>query len=332
VEIMADLVTFPELGALTSDGIPLQQLYTDIRDTVRMYNEDSVSFKSMFCEDTTMKQIKVLQRSMKFQRMGSDTQVPDMQHLAAPAFDLAEPIRYALATAVTQEELDRGITSKLVTARGAEAIAADRRLLQMAVLNEMLLSGGWWDAAETYAPPPYKMNSFATTHQHYIGRAASGIPKLEDFATAKHHILEHGYEGGFIAWINSTQAAYIEKVAEWAPAATYNVPPTPVIASLQEMGMTPAFRAVGVPVYAEDWIPENYMLMISADQEKPIFWRNPEGRASDGGLQMWSVTPTISYGAMEQMARYVSVKVVHRGAGVVTYLSSGTWADPTITY
>ena len=329
---MADLVTFPELGALTSDGIPLQQLYTDTRDTVRMYNEGSVNFKSLLCEDTTKKTVKVLQSSMEFQLMGSDTQVPDMQHLAAPEFALAEPKRYALATAVTQEELDRGITSSLVTARGAEAIAADRRLLQRAVLNEMLLSGGWWDATETYEPPPYKMNEFATTHTHYLGRAASGIPKLEDFSTAKQHMIEHGYFQGFVAWINSAQAAYIEKVAEWAPAATYNVPATPVIAALQTMGMTPAFKTAGVPVYAEDWIPENYMLMVCMGQEKPIFWRNPEGRASDGGLQMWSVAPTISYGAMEQMARYVSVKVVHRGAGVVTYLSSGTWTDPTVTY
>ena len=329
-------------GGATRDGSSLQQLYTRFEDTIVRVNEGTMmggDFRSMFCNLTQDKAVRVLQRSAEMQEMGSDTARPDVQHLDAPEFDLPEPRRFANATAVTRERMKRGLSSLDITNGQDELLRGDTRILVKAVLYAALLKNGlgWWDATQTFAPPKYGGNpAFTTSHNHYLADNAGGILRLDHLATGKQHMLEHGYEGQIIALINSAQMAEVEKQAPWgvttasvtAGGPAY-IAPTSLIGTLQQNGFTPDFRAAGVNVYHNEFIPPNYMLMFAMDGTKPMMWRNPEN--DNGELEIIAREPDDVWMQYITIQRYISCRVTQRGQGVAYYLNSGTWSDPSIT-
>ena len=322
---------FAELGALTSDDIPLSQLYTEIYDEIVNYNQVAVNFYTLLCQPTTKHSVRVDQRGMEFEELGGDTQTPAMQHIPYVDFDLPKPRKFGLATAVTAEELDEGIDSVTVLTRGAQAVEGDKRLVQKWVMREALQMGSWWDATETVAPPPYGINVFDTNHSHFLFRDADGIPDVNDIADMLQHLVHHGYTEDITCWMNSWTVTNLVKVAKIEPQTNLFLSPTPIVAQLQEAGYRPAMEMAGVSIYRNEWIPPGYIFMFSAANEKPFQWRNPEGRARDGGIQVWAHTPNAQYGAFEQYVRYCSVKAVYRGKGVACYLGSASeWVDPVI--
>jgi hypothetical protein len=326
---MASPSVFAELGALTSDNIPLSQLYTDIRDAVENYNQADVNFKAVLCETTTQHSVWIDQRGMAF-RKASEASTPDMQHIPVAKFDLPFPEDYALATAVTQRDIDLGISSVQVTTRGAQAIEADKRLLEAFVIREALVSGSWWDGTETVAPPPYQGNIFDTDHNHFMAKNRSGIPTHQDFVNLKQHLVHHGFGRDVVGWMNSQTAAELAKVAEDQPAATYFLPVTETTQALQKMGYDSPMVLGGIPTYANDWIPVGYIAAWSTAGQRPFMWRDPEGAARDGGLRAWSRVPDERYEFFETYVRWCSVKCIKRGQGAVMYLGSDSWSDPTI--
>ncbi len=193
----------------------------------------------------------------------------------------------------------------------------------------MLKDGGWWDASMSLAPPAYKMNSFATSHDHYLVYDVSGIPTVGIVAAAKKHIVEHGYgiNGGFIGFWNSATAEQVEELAEWNTTSNYVT--TPTIAALQSAGIMPeeTFTAVGVPFIINDWVPEYYMLIVDSNV-KPLHWRDVEGSGKD----LITQTTDDMYKLIEEYRRYASVTVTQRGAGVAIYLNGASWSDPSFTY
>lgn len=311
-------------GAFTTDHVAAQQLYTEFTESVAVQNEGGVPFRTQLCKETTQKTVRVRQRSMSAQKLGADTTVPDRQRMEYVEFTLPEPIRYGVATAMTREAFDRGVSSDEMREEHAEALRAMGRYATEAIISAAMLDGGWWDAAMTAAPPNYKMNTFATTHDHYLAYDVNGVPALSHFIDLKRTIQEHGY-GRTVGFMHGDNAALIEKKAEWAAAT--DVSAGGVLADLQKLGVTPAFMAAGMPVAVEDWIPENYLLVFSLD-EKPLRWRHPEGSGNSDIYTVDSV-PDGQYKFISEYYSYRSTKVVHRGAGACAYLASGTWTDPT---
>ena len=184
------------------------------------------------------------------------------------------------------------------------------------------------------APPAYKSNSFTTSHTHYLAADVGGVPSLSHFAELKKHILEHGYGdplngGSLVAFINSANAQKIENLAEWQTTSNYVA--TKVIEQLQADGLWPSgiggqvMTAVGVPIIVEDWVPENYILMVDY-KVRPLRWRIPEGAGTENLIV--DTDDDFQY-LIKRYRRWGAVKVVHRGAGAVYYLGGASYEDPS---
>ncbi|MGE4406396.1 hypothetical protein [Pseudomonas sp.] len=321
-------------GLYTTDNVPVQQLYTEFIRSIELYNRERNSFRDVLCEVTRKRTARVAQRSMAFRPAGSDTAQPDVDRLVYREINLPEPVAYELAEGFTKKAIERGVSSEEMRAQHQEALNADRRLIQQLVLKAMLVSGGFWDGNMSVAPPSYKSNSFQTSHTHYLAQAAAGVPTLAMFAELKQHILEHGYGdplngGALVAFINSANAQQIENAAEWQTTSNYVA--TRVIEQLQSDGLWPAsvggqvMSAVGVPIIVEDWVPENYILMVDY-KVRPLRWRLPEGPGVEGLIVD---TDDDFRWLIKRYRRWGSVKVVHRGAGACYYINGANYTDPT---
>lgn len=312
------------LGALTTDNVPLSALYTEFLDSVERHNEKSRDYIGMFAgAPTKNRTAQIRTRSMAFAKAGSDTTVPDMQHLDRFDIALEDPIRYVAKGAITRASWEKGLASDEVREHHLEALDADYRLITEYFMSKMLTDGGWYDA--TLTPPSYKKNTFASSHDHYLAYNVSGTPTLAHFNAARHHIAEHGFNSGVVAFINNDQVEKIENLAEWvSPAADMD---SPVIQRLQEFGMTPAFKAGGMPVYEEDWVPSGYGLVVSLGV-KPLRWRITDNPVT-ADLIAFEQDANLQYQWTGEYARWCSATVVMPGAGCAIYWGSGTWADPT---
>jgi len=321
-------------GLYTTDNVSVQLLYTEFLRSIELYNRDRNNFRDLLCQTTRKKTARVAQRSMTFRPAGSDSAEPDIDSIGYRDITLPDPQAYELAEGFTKKAIEQGVSSEEMRAQHQEALNADRRLIQQLVLKAMLVSGGFWDGNMSVAPPSYKANSFQTSHTHYLATAASGTPTLAMFATLKQHILEHGYGdplngGALVAFLNSANAANIENAAEWQTTSNYVA--TKVIEQLQSDGLWPSnvggqvMSAVGVPIIVEDWVPENYILMVDY-KVRPLRWRLPEGQGTEGLIVD---TASDFQWLISKYRRWGSVKVVHRGAGACYYINGSSYSDPT---
>ncbi len=319
-------------GAYTTDNVPVRLLLTEIIDSIERHNEVSRNWKTEFCKTTHKETVRIRQRSMVFERGGSDTTVADLQHLDYRELDLTAPDWYLLRPGVTKKAFDRGISSDEIREHHREALDADYRLVAQIVLRAMLLDGGWWDAAMSMAPPLFKMNSFATSHDHYLAYNVAGVSTLAHYTRLQRHIQEHGYgmtasgQNSVVAIINGTMAESIVNTAEWIDNTNDRIP-GPVMNALQALGLTPSFTAGGIPVIADDWIPANYILAFDSLQ-KPCRWRLTDNSIADD-LQVIVSDDDAQYVGVREYIRWQSCRVVLRGAGACAYLGSASWTDPT---
>lgn len=316
------------LGALTTDHVPVAQLYTEMIDSVELHNEFMRDFLNLFCGNPTQKRTEQIRvRSMEFQRAGSDTARPDRQHLDRFNVDLKDPERFFLNTSITAAAWEQGLSSDEVQAHHREAMNADKRLVVNAILEEALTGGCWYNG--TFAPPKYKNNSFNSAHTHYLAKALSGVPDMEILVNAKHHVMHHGYDKNIVCFLNSTQIANIEKLTKFDGSEAALV--SPLMQELQRFGYTSSFQAAGMPVVEEDWVPVNYGLVVSL-AEKPMRWRitdNPVTRNVIANTH--DVQGDISYRFVEDYVRWVSCTGVMPGAGCAMYFNGGTWVDAPIS-
>jgi hypothetical protein len=314
-------------GLYTTDNVPTSQLYTELIRDIGLYNQADPLFMERFCVRTTKKTVRVAQQAGRFKKSGSDMAHPQWDRNLYREITLGEPEKYQLAEGYTREALERGMDSSEIRDLNADAVSADGRLLQEIVLKAMLNDGGFWDATMSLAPPSYKSNTFATSHDHYLASNASGIPTLAFITDMQTHIVEHGYglNGGLIVLINSVQSEAITNKAEWN--TTSNYVSTPVIAQLQAAGIIngPTFNAAGIPVSVNDWVPSGYMLMVDVNA-RLCHWRDTEGV---GGRNLIIEVDEDFVKNITEYRRYVSCTVTQKSAGCVYYLGSGTWTDYT---
>lgn len=322
----------PVLGPKTSDDIPAELLRTEFIDSVERHNEADRNFKNLFCKTTRKDTVEVRQRSMVFQKSGADSTTPDFQHLEYQRITVPDPERYLCRPGLTRAAWEAGLASDEVREMHSEALDADSRFITQMVLQEMLTDGGWWDAAMTTAPPPFKMNTFATSEDHYLAANVAGVPAYAHWTNAKHHIQEHGYgftgQGGcsVISFMNSEQGEQVENVADWVDATNTRMD-TAVLERLQTYGLTPQFTVAGVGVVLEDWVPENYLLFVDSNV-KPCHWHLTDNSEADN-LMVLMHDDNVQYYGVGDYIRWGSAKVTLRGAGCCYYLDSATWTDPT---
>lgn len=316
------------MGAFTTDGIPLHLLYTEMMDSVEMHNEHMRDFMGLFCGAPTQKRVEQIRtRSMQFQRAGSDTARPNMQHVDRFEIDLKTPERLFLNASITAEAWERGMSSDEVQTHHAEAMAADKRLVVNAILEEALTGGCWYNG--TLTPPKFKNNTFASSHTHYLAANLSGVPDVATLVTAKHEIMHHGYEKGIVTFLNSEQVSNIEKLTEFDGSEAAMV--SPMMQRLQEFGYTVNFQVAGIPIIEEDWVPAGYGLAVALG-DKPMRWRITDNAVTANVIVgTHPMQGDIAYHFIEDYARWVSCTGIMPGAGVAMYFGSGTWADAPIS-
>jgi len=316
-------------GAFTSDDVPTSQLYTIFKDRVEQHNEADQNFRQLLCDPdyTKLTTVEISYRGKQFEKMGPDTDRPDMQHTPYRRVTLAEPVRWGINGSITQLAWTKGLSSTKITRDHEESLRADFDLITQSCLQPCLTFGGWYSATQT--PPPFQMNTFLATHDHYVASAAAGVLTLPMFAADKRHIQEHGYKtGNIVSFIHGEQATNLEGIADWNSVAFNS---TPVMDKLQQLGFTVEFRAAGIPVVSCDWIPENYMLTVDL-AAMPLMWRIPEGPEPTENLIIWDsevTTPNFQYHWIEDYERWTSATIIAPGAGVARFLNGAAWVDST---
>lgn len=324
-------------GLFTTDNVDLTKVYREIVRSGELYNEAGPNgLRALMFSNTKRHSVRVLQRSLEF-KIASELAMPDRDRQAYVDFDLNSPTPYELREGFDVYALEQGVEAQEILDQGADAREAATRLQSRSCVVEMFTDGNWWDAAMTVAPPSFKTNTFATSHDHYLAYNVSGVPTLAHFSAMKKHILEHGYgyTGGLVGFINSANAEDIENTSEWK--TTSNYVSTSFIDDMQKKGLwpsgvsAPTMQAVGVPICVEDWIPENYIGMFDLNVPSKLGrWRLPEG--INDGIVMDTNSNSELYKFVVTMYRYYCAPtIVHRGAGCVAYLGSGTWADTAVT-
>lgn len=313
-------------GLYTTDNVASSKLYTEFMQSVELTKGSRELFRDLFCNTTQKKTVRVTQSALRFVAGGSDLSTPPWDRTRYRDIALPTPRKFELAAGFTKEAWERGLDASEVRTLQQDVLRADERLIQELVLSAIMTDGGLWDGSMTLAPPAYQSNSFLTTHDHYLASDTSGEPTLALVADGKHHLVEHGYEG-FIGFWPSSMAELVEGKAEWETTSNYVT--TPTIARLQERGIMPneTFVAAGVPFMVNDWVPENYFIIV-ATNVKLCHWREVEGPGT--GLIAHSTDDFNK--TIDEYRRYGSVKVTSRGAAVVYYLNSGTYVSPSFTY
>ena len=333
----------PGSGMYTSGDIVLQRLYNEIVRMVDMDANTPNPFRSLLCRDTTKEKVRITQRQQRFYK-GSEGASPDHQKLGWADMTLPDLAFYELGSAASATAIEQGMTAEEARDMAIDALGADFRLQQQLVIEAVMTSGAFWDANMTVAPPPYKISTFATSHNHYTGVNQSGVPTLANITAMKHNIIEHGYGttdngGALVCFLNSGNAESIENAAEWK--TTSNYVGTPILETLQKSGLWPSgiagawMQAAGIPLIVEDWVPANYLVMLDLGvPDKMCRWRLPDTDPSFGintkGLIMETGADKFKW-LITRYRRWGSCMVVHRGAGAVTYLSSAqsAYVSPT---
>ncbi len=315
-----------------ADGIlnraQIADTLTEITAGIDFYNEQDRQWDAMLCNRTYLPTVRVMQRSMSYRPVG-ESGTPENQRIFYQDIALPEPMRYGLKDAITQMAMEDGLDRDTIMAQHAEAMKADGRWVTQVCLRAMLLDGGWWDASAT--PPTYQNNTFQSTHDHYLGYNVGGTPALAHFTAIERHIQEHGFglaeDGGVVAFMNGNMAQRITNSAEWATAPGPMA--TSVMDRLQQLGVTPGFRAAGVLCVKSDWVPDYYITAFALNQ-KPLHWRMPRGLALNAGVMTWQDAGNVRTWENIDYIRRGSAAVTKRGAGVAVYFNNATWTNPTL--
>jgi len=303
-------------------------LYKEFVRGIEIYNEKEWAVISKFIRSTEKESVKVWQRSMEFTR-GGEGYPADMQKIEA--LEIGIPLNtFDLGYGFTLEAIQDSTADELKETQ-AEALRADQRLLMKVFCSKCLVPGasgasrGFWDSFETKAPPPYRGNTFLTSHDHYNVSGAATV-SLADLTALKKHIREHGYMGDLYLFINSGTVKAFEDLAGWTTAMSA----TSIIETVATLGLRAVTKFNEFIVVIEDWVPDGYLFGVEG-QILPVSMRepiNPQAR----GLKLYS-GPHTEYPLVEAYyRRRCGMDVVHRGAGAVTQITAGSWVDPTFTF
>jgi hypothetical protein len=254
---------------------------------------------------------------------------PDWQK----GYEVSIPVElryYALGQAFTRRFIQAN-TAQVLDERTKKAIAADQRLVMKKYFGTMLVksASGFYSGA-AWTPPRYKHNIFDAAHTHYLLShlgAGDAAWDIADIRWAKEHILEHGYSAlNLHLYANANTIRSMEGWATWTASATPTVP-NPLTDTLATQGFARGVCIEGFVLHHEEWVPDDYMLLLSLDE--PSVAERVHPNPSARGLQ---IIPGRNSNCLLEDSYYeraIGTAVIGKGAGVVLHTTtSGSWADP----
>lgn len=318
-------------GLFTYDDIDTRMLYKEFQEGVRQYNEVELGLINQFVTKTTKESVRTWQRNMEF-KTAAEGYLEGWQKLRALEIGIGLE-DFELGFAFTKKAILKSTANELREAQ-AEALRADARLQIKRFFYRCLTPGsgaysvGFWDgnmaAASAKAPPPWKNNTFLTSHNHYDAAGTTDIA-LSQFTALKKEIREHGYSGPIFTFMHSDQVEDCEDLAGWTSAMT----PNSIVETVATKGFDVIKQFQGHTLIQDDWIPSGYLLTIEG-RVKPVTMREPLQQGARG-LKLWQ-GPYEAYPLAESYySREFDYAVVHRGAGAAMYLESA-WSTPSFTF
>jgi len=313
-------------GLFTLDDVDTRMLYKEFQQGVDIYNEAEWGIVAKFIRSTTKESVKVWERSMEFEE-SSEGYLETWQKIRNR--EIAISLKdYALGFGFTKQAIQDSTANELAETQ-AEALRADQRLLAKLYFSVCLSPAsnkGFWDGAETVAPPAHKGNTFLTTHTHYVTSGAA-TPTLADINLLKRLIREHGYQGGLFAFLNSNTVEDLENLAGWTTAMT----PNSVIEAIAKGGFDAVKVFQGLTWITDDWVPDGYIMAIEGNI-KPVTMREPLAAAARG-LKLYEGPYSDMPLREAYYERRMGMEACHRGAGAVIQITtSGTYSKPTFTF
>jgi hypothetical protein len=188
-----------------------------------------------------------------------------------------------------------------------------------------------------FTPPAWNGNTFASTHEHYVG-ITGGVFTNAVFTDAADELQEHGHEAPYDMWIGQS-----DKAAVLALTNTVKVTdPLIQLGITQERAVVDPSRYIGVNngfrIQVVPGMPQYYGFAFKSyganSQRNPLRIRLDKGQTrpivtafSDPRSGAGAVYP------LQYMMMFIEfgVGVADRTAGTPRYVNSATWADGTPT-
>lgn len=289
-----------DLISQTADGRDLNALWQEFQDTLTIFNERRQTLIDLLTYPVQQVIEDVPQVGSTEFEEASEFGEPQGARVPLTYFSLAYDFKdYDKATRFTWRFL-RDATAAQLEALHNAILEADNRLVFRKVMealfdnrdratdiNRQNFTVYPLYNADGTVPPPYKGNTFTSSHTHYLTSNSANAVNSDDVMDLYNTIAEHGYgiENGttFIVMVNKAQGDEIRKfrfgVAQNGATPAYDFIPAnnqpPLILPNQEglLGSRPASNYQGLQVigsYAdilviqEDYIPAGYMLMIGS--------------------------------------------------------------------
>ena len=321
-----------EFGIQTIDSVRANSLYDKYIGWIDEYNSNP-EYVSDFIRRVGVQIDKpnaVLSEAPLEFVESADLFMPDWQKSKNTALPI-ELKYYALGQAFSRRFIQSN-TALVLDERTKKAIATDQRLVMKKYFGTMLTKSatGFYHGA-TYSPPKFKNNTFTSTHQHYVMSSlgvGDAVWDIDDVRYVKEHILEHGYSAlNLHIFANANTIRDIEGWATWTASSTPTVP-TSLSNTLSTEGFAQGVSIEGFTLHHEEWLPDDYMLLVSLDE--PCVAERVHPNKSAQGLQLIPGRNTNCQLEDSYYERAIGTSVIGKGAGVVLYNTTGSsWTSPS---
>lgn len=361
--VEADVIT------TTADGRPLNDLWTEFTDVVRIHNErrqtiiDLMTFPVVnVIEDVPVSTGDDFEEASEFG-------VPKGTRTTLSYFSMAYDFRwYDIATRYTWKFLAEAPASQ-VEAIHQGVLEADNRLVFKKVMNTLFrntnraatINGQNYTVFALYnadgtVPPDYKSNTFSGTHTHYLTSGAATIDS-GDVEAMFDHLRHHGYgEANGTQMVLLTNQAEADVIRTWRAGVTnansavakYDfipatnqpaliVPNAAGLLGTQVAGNWRGLTVVGsygpALIVQEEYIPAGYVVLLGSGGEaalqNPIGIREHRNQALRG-LRLLPGNQT-NYPLIDAYySRGFGTGIRQRGGAVVQQITAGAYAIPTM--
>lgn len=353
-----------DLLTRTVDGVPLDDLYNEIIQTLDLLNAQRAPIIERLTFNVAQPYEQVMQIIGDEFEEADEWGQPKGIRLGAP-WSMGFPLKYYdLGIRYTFRFLGRASAAQ-IRALHNSALEADQRLIFKGLLTRLFDNTNESATLEDtgtvvtvrpfyngditalpVAPPTYKATTHLTTHTHYLASGGATVVSgdLDDMYA---HIRHHGYtEGGEVfLLVNSAQAVTIrsfrttsdqynfipkagDPLTNFYSAFTGQFPGTPA----GSLNTFPGFIGDygSIHVIEEDYIPAGYMFMFVSGGK--FAERNPVGMREheNAPLRGLKLIPQFErYPLRESFYHHaLGFGVRHPGAGVVMQVTAGSYTVP----
>ena len=325
-------------GFTTTDGIDLNEiLYGTILPTIDIYNlEEELDLRALLCSDHDESYVKFdASGHWKFQELGESEKPRSKKNVYGKRQQ--DTVKYGLDIGYSFDWLmSDQASSGEVAALAGKALERDRALITANILDIAINSAtgkcfydGTFTADERMTTPPtFGANTFPGTHTHYNSSGGATLT-LSTITSMKEHVKHHGYKGNLWGLCNADMVKQIEDLAGWTAAST-----VPVSGKIIDEVAIDGWRGrlLGIDWKETEWMPDNYIMIIgtsTGNMEKPMRYiqkKNPSAK----GLILTPGSYDSRYPIIDaDYIHWLSALVIQRGAGVIYYISTSAWSNPT---